>query len=398
MQDKSSRREVSDKLLSRRTSPPVRFAGLVLELDACTLARNSGETIALTRGEFALLRMFAARPGRVMSRDAFCWTPSPTGGLSRTTAASTCMSANCGERSRPIRKTRIVTVPGEGYRFDGLRFRPPESAKLADADSASKRKGRRPRLSIVVLPFVDLGGDPEQKYFADGVTESLTTDLSRVSGALVIGRSTAFTYSGKAVDLKQIGRELNVRYVLEGSVQRGGHRLRVNVQLIDAETSNHLWAERFDKPLADLFDMQDEIVSRLANRLGHELARAEARRAGRSVTPDSVDHYFLGLADLNKGQTTDLLDKARFHFDRALDLDPDNVDALVGRCQGSIWALSLIGCPRTAPTNSVPPARRGQGAQTEAGQRDRPSLFLRDGSAEQPRRPRHRRVRTGAGD
>src|SRR6202023_1833507 len=99
-----------------------------------------------------------------------------------------------------------------------------------------------PRLSMVVLPFANIGGDPEQDYFADGVTESLTTDLSRISGSFVIGRHTAFTYEGKAVDLKQIGRELNVRYVLEGSVQRGGNRIRVNVQLIDAETGNHLWA------------------------------------------------------------------------------------------------------------------------------------------------------------
>jgi adenylate cyclase len=113
-----------------------------------------------------------------------------------------------------------------------------------------------PRLSLVVLPFANIGGDPEQDHFVDGVTESLATDLSRMRGAFVIGRNTAFTYKGKAVDLKQIGRELNVRYVLEGSVQRGSSRMRVNIQLIDAETSNHLWAERFDKPLADLFDMQ----------------------------------------------------------------------------------------------------------------------------------------------
>jgi TolB-like protein len=99
------------------------------------------------------------------------------------------------------------------------------------------------------LPFANLGGDPEQEYFADGVTECLTTDLSRISGSFVIGRNTAFTYKGKHVDLKQIGRELNVRYVLEGSVQRVGDRLRVNVQLIDAETGTHLWAERFDKPV-----------------------------------------------------------------------------------------------------------------------------------------------------
>jgi len=126
-----------------------------------------------------------------------------------------------------------------------------------------------PRLSIVVLPFANLGGDPEQEYFVDGVTESLTTDLSRIAGSFVIARNTAFTYKGKHIDVKQIGRDLGVRYVLEGSVQRGGNRMRVNVQLIDAETGNHLWAERFDKPIADLFDMQDEIVAGLANQLGH---------------------------------------------------------------------------------------------------------------------------------
>ena len=162
-----------------------------------------------------------------------------------------------------------------------------------------------PRLSIVVLPFANLSGDPEQDYFVDGVTESLTTDLSRISGSFVIARNTAFSYKGKAVDVQQVGRELNVRYVLEGSVQRGGNRLRVNVQLIDAETGNHLWAERFEKPVADLFDMQDEIVSRLANTLNAQLIEAEARRAERSLHPNSMDLYFQGMAWLNKGATTD---------------------------------------------------------------------------------------------
>ena len=138
-----------------------------------------------------------------------------------------------------------------------------------------------PRLSIVVLPFANIGGDPEQEYFVDGVTESLTTDLSRINGSFVIGRHTAFTFKGKAVDLKQIGRELNVRYVLEGSVQLGANRLRVNVQLIDTETGAHLWAERFDKLRADIFDMQDEITTRLARIVGIELVAAESRRAER---------------------------------------------------------------------------------------------------------------------
>ena len=173
-----------------------------------------------------------------------------------------------------------------------------------------------------MLPFANIGGDPEQDYFADGVTESLTTDLSRIAGSFVIARNTAFTFKGKALDVKQIGRELNVRYVLEGSVQRGGNRLRVNAQLIDAETGNHLWAERFDKPVADLFDMQDEIVSRLANTLDTQLVAAEARRAESSLHPNSMDLYFQGKACWNKGLTPEYLAQARDFFERALTLDP----------------------------------------------------------------------------
>jgi TolB-like protein/class 3 adenylate cyclase len=198
------------------------------------------------------------------------------------------------------------------------------------------------RLSIVVLPFANIGGSPEQEHFVDGVTESLTTDLSRIRGSFVIGRNTAFAYKGKRLDVKTIGRELNVRYVLEGSVQRGGNRMRVNVQLIDAETGNHLWAERFDKPLADLFDMQDEIVARLAGALNSELAAAEARRAGQAPTPDSMDLYFQGTAWLNKGPTPDNVAQARSFFDRALTADPDNVDALVGSARADALAGGML--------------------------------------------------------
>ena len=146
----------------------------------------------------------------------------------------------------------------------------------------------------------------------------------------MIARNTAFTYKGKPLDVKTIGRELNVRYVLEGSVQRAGARLRVNVQLIDAETGNHLWAERFDKPLADLFDMQDEIVARLASALNVQLVAAEARRAEQAPNPNSMDLYFRGMVWLNKGVTPDNVAQARSFFDRALSADPDNVDALIG--------------------------------------------------------------------
>jgi TolB-like protein/class 3 adenylate cyclase len=190
-----------------------------------------------------------------------------------------------------------------------------------------------PRLSIVVLPFANIGGDTEQDYFVDGVTESLTTDLSRIRGSFVIARNTAFTYRGKAFDVTKIGRELNVRYALEGSVQRSGNRMRVNAQLIDAQSGNHLWAERFERPMTDLFEMQDEIVARIANTLNAQFVAVEARRAERAPTPDSMDLYFQGEAWINRGVTFESMNKARSFFERALTLDPANIEALAGMSQ-----------------------------------------------------------------
>jgi TolB-like protein/class 3 adenylate cyclase len=208
-----------------------------------------------------------------------------------------------------------IAEPIRVYSFD---VGQPARAKSAPLTAA--QKSATPRLSIIAMPFANIGGGPEQEPFVDGVTESLTTDLSQIRGAHVVARNTAFTYKGRRVDVKTIGRELNVRYVLEGSVQRGGNRMRVNVQLSDAETGNHLWAERFDKPLADLFDMQDEIVARLAGALNARLVAAEARRAEQAPTPDNVA-------------------QARSFFDRALTADAVNVDALVG----SAWADTVAG-------------------------------------------------------
>jgi TolB-like protein/class 3 adenylate cyclase len=205
-----------------------------------------------------------------------------------------------------------------------------------------------PHLSVVVLPFGNISSDPGQDYFVDGVTESLTTDLSRISGSFVIGRHTAFTYKGKAVDLRQVGRELNVRYVLEGSVQRGDGRLRVNVQLVDAETGAHLWAERFDKPVANLFDMQDEIVSRLANTLDAQLTEQEARRSEQSPHPNSMDLYFRGKALLYKGWTPEYLAQARELFEQAVALDIKNVEAMLWIATVDVIAASaFVGGDRT---------------------------------------------------
>jgi TolB-like protein/class 3 adenylate cyclase len=257
----------------------------------------------------------------------------------------------------------------EPIRVYSLEIGAPAQPKPAPAGAPEKPGPLR--LSIVVLPFANIGGDAEQDHFVDGVTESLTTDLSRIRGSFVIGRNTAFTYKGKHVDLKQIGRELNVRYVLEGSVQRGGNRVRVNVQLIDAETGNHLWAERFDKALADLFDMQDEIVARLAGALNAQLVAAEARRAEQAPNPDSMDLHFQGLAWLNKGATPDIVAHARSFFDRALTADPHNIDALIGsaradQLEGAFFfvtdraaAFATAEAKLTKALSSVPDHARG---------------------------------------
>jgi TolB-like protein/class 3 adenylate cyclase len=222
-----------------------------------------------------------------------------------------------------------------------------QPARAKSTPTKAAENSGPPRLSIVVLPFANIGGSPEQEHFVDGVTESLTTDFSRIRGSFVIGRNTAFTYKGKAVDLKQIGRELNVRYVLEGSVQRSGNRMRVNVQLVDAETGSHLWAERFDKPLADLFDMQDEIVARLAAALNAQLVAVEARRAEQAPNPDSMDLFFQGMYWLNKGVTPDIVAQARGFFERALAADPNNVEALVGSALADVRESALF--PVTDP-------------------------------------------------
>jgi adenylate cyclase len=186
-------------------------------------------------------------------------------------------------------------------------------------------------LSIVVLPFTNLSGDPAQDYFADGVTENLTTDLSRIHDSFVIARNTAFAYKGKPIDAKQIGKELGVRYVLEGSVQRDQNRVRVNAQLIDTESGAHLWAERFEEDMADLFKLQDQIVMRLANTLNSALIKAEAAKGARSTNPDANDLVMRGLALMNEPNLQPSKDHAaRTLFEQALAIDPNNAAAIAG--------------------------------------------------------------------
>lgn len=231
---------------------------------------------------------------------------------------------------------------------------PPDSAQSAAFNRPARQPAtdpghrgsvgkRAPRLSIVVMPFANLSRDPEQDYFVDGVTESLTTDLSRIHGSFVIARNTAFAFKGHGA--KEVGEKLGVRYVLEGSVQRGGSRLRVNVQLIDAANGATLWADRFDKEISDIFEMQDEIVTRLARALDVHMVAAEARLAERTIDPDSMDLFFQGQAVVNLGFGPEEAVRARELWLRAVEIDPDNVDALAALAQYDGLAIALAFTP-----------------------------------------------------
>jgi adenylate cyclase len=218
----------------------------------------------------------------------------------------------------------VVIVGGAWYFLAGNRTAPGAS-NAAPAEP--------PHLSIVVLPFTNLSGDPAQDYFADGITENLTTDVSRFRDSFVIARNTAFTYKGKSINAKEIGKELGVRYVLEGSVQRDQNRVRVNAQLIDAETGAHIWADRFEEDLADLFKLQDQVVARLANALNYELVRADAETAAHSKNPGLIDLDMRGTEALWRFQqqpTKEGILAIRALFEQALKIDPDDPEALGG--------------------------------------------------------------------
>ena len=187
-----------------------------------------------------------------------------------------------------------------------------------------------PRLSITVLPFENLSHDPDQDYFADAITEDLTTDLSRIAGSFVIARNTAFTYKGIAVDVKQLGRDLGVRYALEGSVRRLGDQVQVNVELIDAQTGAQVWADRFDTDRRNLADAQTEITGRLARTLNLELVQAVGRQIENERNPDAQDLIMRGWALYQRTQAATSRETAKQEFEQALKIDPDSYEAKLG--------------------------------------------------------------------
>ncbi len=256
----------------------------------------------------------------------------------------------------------IMTIPGRGYRFTA-----PVSTQtnpIAAEDSStmtSPALARAPsRLSLLVLPFACRGDDPAQDWFADGITDSLTTDLARaIPGSAVIAQVTADTYKGRPADARAIGRDQGVRYVVEGSVLRTSDHVRVNVQLIDARSGVHLWAERFDTSGHDVLQMQDEIVGRVVRSVGLQMVGAEARRAEQAGEQRSdegtVQAYVLrGRAATNQSMMTrDGMEVGCALYDRALKLEPDNADSLAGIAQLRIYQVMLSSCAGSSTMHEV---------------------------------------------
>jgi len=246
-----------------------------------------GRPIVLGGRAFDVLLMLIEASGAVVGKEAL---------ISRAWPGRIIEEGNLRAQIKALRKALadrnlIRTVPGRGYQFTAkVRYRNEYDKPTIEYDIAASA----PRLSIVVLPFISLSHDHEQQYFADGITEDLTTDLSRLADYSIISRNTAFTYRNRSSDTKQIGRELGVRYVLEGSVQRSGNRVRVSAQLIDAERDTHMWADRLDRDADNLFVLQNEITSQIASALHVELIGAEAARP--SVQPDALDYVLRARA------------------------------------------------------------------------------------------------------
>jgi adenylate cyclase len=196
-----------------------------------------------------------------------------------------------------------------------------------------------PRLSLVVLPFANLNNDPEQDYFADGIATDLTTDIGQMPGAFVIGRGTAFTYKNKQVDLKTLGKDLGVQWAVQGSVQRAGDQVRMNVSLADLSTGRNVWSDRFDGDRTNLAALQEQVTARLARSLSIQLVKAESWRSqtDHSANPDAVDFSMRGWAKAYEPLTKVTNAQAKELFDLALHLDPGNIDTMVGKA----WCISL---------------------------------------------------------
>ncbi len=321
------------------------FGDHVLDTDRRELTRGA-EAIVVAPQVFDLLVHLVQNRQRVVSKDNLL--DAVWGGriVSESTLTShiNAVRKAIGDTGREQRLIR--TVARKGFRFVGevreAQSSPdvvpvqlgPGHAKAPPADALSLPD----KPSIAVLPFLNLSGDPEQEYFADGVVEDIISALSRIGWLFVIARNSSFTYKGRAVDMKQVGRELGVRYALEGSVRRATSRVRVTAQLIDATTAAHVWADRFEGTLEDIFEVQDQVAASVVGAISPQLERAEIERAKRKPTDslDAYDYYLRGMAGVHRG-SREAVNDALPLFYKAAEIDPNFAAAYAMAAWCHIW-------------------------------------------------------------
>ncbi|MVV49902.1 CadC-family transcriptional regulator [Pseudomonas sp. PB120] len=312
---------------------PFAFEDYVLDEERRELTLR-GQSVAIGPQVFDLLLLFVNNPDRVVSKDDLLkavWSGRIVSESTITSHINAVRKAigDTGEEQRLVR-----TVARKGYRFVGQikaggigEAHIEERAPIAPNDQPSSLV-LPDKPSITVLPFQNLSGDPEQDYFADGIVEDIIAALSRIRWLFVIARNSSFTYKGRTVDTKGVSQELGVRYVLEGSVRKCGDKVRITGQLIDATSGTHIWAERFEGTLNDIFVLQDQITESVVGAIAPQLERAEIERAKRKPTEslDAYDYYLRGMAKLHNG-TREALDEALPLFYKAIELDPEFASA-----------------------------------------------------------------------
>jgi TolB-like protein len=339
-----------------------------LDAETNTLFRH-GEPVSLGHRAVALLRVLVEQRGIPVSKDALMETAWAGLTVEESNLAVQIAALRRVLGEEPGGENWIETLPRRGYRFVGpATTREDQGAVTAASQAAnfpmaagSSNPTLPDRPSIAVLPFQNFSGDPEQEYFADGMADEIITALSRFPSLFVIARNSSFTYKGRAVDVKQVARELGVRYVLEGSVRKAGNRVRFTGQLIDATTGGHIWADRFDGALDDVFDLQDQVTARAVGAIEPRLQRAEIERAGRKPTGslDAYDYFLRGMAGFHLHNRGSLLEAARL-FVRATELDPNYASpyGMASWCSGLSKNYGWMVDPESEIADAVRLARR----------------------------------------
>lgn len=335
---------------------PVRFGDCLLDTQGREL-RRAGEAVAIGPQVFDLLVCLIENRTRVVSKDELLDMVWNGRIVSESTITSHINAARAAIGDSGQAQRFIRTVARKGFRFVGEITDVPPLATEIRKPAASPALALPDKPSIAVLPFINLSGDPEQDYFADGMVEDIITALSHIRWLFVIARNSSFAYRGRAENVTEVGRALGVRYVLEGSVRKAANRVRITGQLVDAATGGHLWAERYEGAFDDVFELQDRITESVVGTIAHELEHAEIERAKRKPTEslDAYDYYLRGMERFHAGAQASV-DQALDRFRKAIALDPEYASAY-GMAAWTLFWRRLNGWTSDRDADTVEGAR-----------------------------------------